>query len=47
MDTEVIRGAKNTFRLRLGTYRIVFFVDKADATIYFTDINARKKAYTK
>ena len=47
MDTEVIRGVKNTFRLRIGTYRIIFFVDKADATIYVTDIKARKKAYTK
>lgn len=47
MDTEVIQGIKNTFRLRIGTYRIIFFVDKADATIYVTDIKARKKAYTK
>lgn len=47
MDTEIIRGVKDTFRLRIGGYRIIFFVDKTDATIYVTDIKARKKAYTK
>ena len=47
MDVEVIRGVKNTFRLRIGRYRIIFFVDKLDATIYAIDIKARKKAYTK
>jgi mRNA interferase RelE/StbE len=47
MDAEVIRGVKNTFRLRVGGYRIIFFVDKPAATIYVTDIKLRKKAYTK
>jgi mRNA interferase RelE/StbE len=47
MDVEIIRGVKNSFRLRIGRYRIIFFVDKVDATIYVTDIKARKKAYTK
>jgi mRNA-degrading endonuclease RelE of RelBE toxin-antitoxin system len=47
MDVEMIRGVKNTFRLRIGSYRIIFFVDKVDATIYVTDIKARKKAYVK
>jgi len=47
MDAEIIRVFKNTFRLRVGSYRIIFFVDKADATIYVTDIKARKKAYNK
>ena len=47
MDVQIIRGLKNTFRLRIGGYRITFFVDKVDATIYVTDIKARKKAYIK
>jgi mRNA interferase RelE/StbE len=45
MDAEVIRGVKNTFRLRIGGYRVLFFVDKTEGTIYVTDIKARKKAY--
>jgi len=45
MDTEKIQGFKDTFRLRVGKHRIIFFVDKADGTIYVTDIIARKKGY--
>ncbi|MGD0994735.1 MAG: type II toxin-antitoxin system RelE/ParE family toxin [Candidatus Bathyarchaeia archaeon] len=47
MDTEKIHGVEKTFRLRIGKYRIIFFVNKSDNTIYVTDIKARKKAYTK
>jgi mRNA-degrading endonuclease RelE of RelBE toxin-antitoxin system len=47
MDIQIIRGVKNTFRLRIGSYRIIFFVDKVNATIYVTDIKARKKVYIK
>jgi mRNA-degrading endonuclease RelE of RelBE toxin-antitoxin system len=47
MDSEKIKGAENTFRLRIGRYRIKFFVDKRDGTIYVTHIEARKKAYAK
>ncbi len=47
MDTEKIQGAESTFRLRIGKYRIKFFVDKTERTIYVTDVKARKKAYTK
>ena len=47
MDTEKIQGAKNTFRLRIGKYRVIFFVEKTDKTIYVTSVKARKKAYTK
>ena len=47
MDTEKIRGAKNSFRLRIGGYSVIFFVDNNEGTIYVTHIEARKKAYTK
>jgi mRNA-degrading endonuclease RelE of RelBE toxin-antitoxin system len=47
MDAEKIRGAKNTFRLRIGGYRVIFFVDNAEGTVYVTHIEARKRAYTK
>jgi len=47
MDTEKIQGVKNTSRLRISKYRIIFFVDRVDRIIYVTDIKARKKAYTK
>ena len=41
MDTEKIQGAEKRFRLRIGKYRIKFYVDKSNRTIYV------KKAYTK
>jgi mRNA-degrading endonuclease RelE of RelBE toxin-antitoxin system len=47
MDTEKIKGAKNTFRLRIGKYRFIFFVDNAEETVYVTHIETRKKVYTK
>jgi mRNA-degrading endonuclease RelE of RelBE toxin-antitoxin system len=45
MDTEKIQGLKDTFRLRVGKHGVIFYVDKADGTIYVTDVIARKKAY--
>jgi mRNA-degrading endonuclease RelE of RelBE toxin-antitoxin system len=47
MDTEKIRGAKNTFSLRIGGYRVIFFVDNTEGTVYVTLTEARKKAYAK
>ncbi len=47
MDTEKIRGVKDTFRLRIDKYRVIFFVDNSERTVYVTHIEFRKKAYTK
>jgi mRNA interferase RelE/StbE len=47
MDTEKISGVKNTFRLRVGKLRLLFFVDNTEQIIYVTHIEARKKAYSK
>lgn len=47
MDTEKIKGAKNTFRLRIGKSRIVFFVDNIEGKVYVTEIEARKSVYAK
>ena len=47
MDTEKIRGAKNTFRLRVRKVRILFFVDSPQGTIFVTHIEARKRASEK
>ena len=47
MDVEKIKGAKDTFRLRVGKYRAIFHVDKTEKTIYVTHIEARKKVYEK
>jgi len=38
LDVEKIRGAVRTFRVRVGRYRIVFYVNKAERTIYVTHV---------
>ena len=45
MDTERIKGLERTFRVRAGKYRIIFYVDNAEKTIYVTHAEAWKKAY--
>ncbi len=47
MDTEKIKGTKNTFRLRISGNRVIFFVDNAEGVVYVTHIDARKRAYNK
>jgi len=38
LDVEKIRGMERTFRIRVGRYRIVFYVDKKEKVIYVTNI---------
>ena len=35
-------GLERTFRVRVGKYRIIFFVDNAEKTIYVTHTKERK-----
>jgi mRNA interferase RelE/StbE len=45
IDVEKIKGLKRTFRIRIGKYRIIFYVDKDEKTIYVTHAETRKRAY--
>jgi len=45
LDIKKLRGYKNTYRLRVGRYRIKFVL-KED-TVIFYDIELRGKAYKK
>jgi len=47
MDTEKIEGLEKTFRIRIGKYRIIFYVDKTEKTIYVTHVETRKRVYKK
>jgi len=47
MDVEKIKGLEKTFRIRVGTYRIIFQVDTKEKVVYVTHVEARKKAYKK
>ncbi|HIE18410.1 TPA: hypothetical protein EYP75_01655 [Candidatus Bathyarchaeota archaeon] len=45
MNVEKIRGLERTFRIRIGEYRVIFFVDKTERTIYVTHARIRKRIY--
>jgi len=45
MDIEKIKGLKRVFRIRIGKYRVIFFVDKTERTIYVTHAKIRKRIY--
>jgi len=44
-DVEKIRGTERIFRIRVGRYRIIFYVDKSKRTIYVTHIGIRGRIY--
>lgn len=47
IDAEKVKGLEKTFRIRIGKYRVIFFVDKTERTIYVTHAEARKRVYKK
>ena len=47
MDAEKIKELDRTFRIRSGKYRIIFYSDNTNKTIYVTTVTERKKAYKK
>ena len=47
MDIEKIKGLEKTFRIRIGKYRIIFYVDGTEKIIYVTHAETRKKIYKK
>ncbi len=44
-DIKKIKGIENTYRMRVGKYRILFEVDYANDTIMVFNISYRDKAY--
>jgi len=47
MNVEKVKGLEKTFRIRISKYRVIFFVDKTEGTIYVTHAEARKRVYKK
>jgi len=45
LDVEKLEGLERVFRVRIGDYRIIFYVDKKEHTIYVTHIGHRKTIY--
>ncbi len=44
-DIKKLEGEKNLYRVRIGNYRIFYFIDKQNKIIKVLDIETREKAY--
>ena len=44
-DIKKIKGAKGIYRVRIGDYRVVYFVDKENQTIHVLRFERREKVY--
>jgi len=47
MDVEKMGGRELTFRVREGDYRLLFYVDKGEGSIYMTVLEHRGRVYKK
>ena len=45
VDTKNIKGYPNTFRIRIGDYRVLYSVDGRNHIVRITTVVHRKKAY--
>ena len=45
LDVEKLQGAERTFRARIGRYRLIFYVDKNERTVFVTHIGKRESIY--
>jgi len=44
-DVKKIEGGENTYRIRVGDFRVVYFLDKANRTIHILKVERRGKVY--
>jgi mRNA interferase RelE/StbE len=44
-DVRKIEGIEDTYRVRIGDYRAVYFIDKAGRTIHILKFDTRGKVY--
>jgi len=44
-DIKKIEGEADTYRVRIGIYRLIYFVDKGNKIIHVLKIERRKRAY--
>jgi len=45
LNVKKLRGYKNTYRIRVGSWRIIYKVDNDEKSIVIYDILPRKSAY--
>ena len=44
-DRKRLKGAKGLYRLRVGTYRVIYSVDHGELTVYVIDADNRGDVY--
>ena len=44
-DLKKIEGSKDTYRIRVGSYRVVYHVDREQKTIHVLKFETREKVY--
>ena len=44
-DIKKLKGVKNTYRLRIGDYRIIYTVNFTNSQIFVSSITSREKTY--
>ncbi|NKQ38530.1 MAG: hypothetical protein HF967_03485 [Methanosarcinales archaeon] len=42
---EKIKGAENTYRVRIGNHQIIYFIEKEKKTIHILKFEIREKVY--
>ena len=45
LDVEKLEGIERTYRIRIGDYRVIFYVDKKEKTIHVTHMGRRESIY--
>jgi mRNA interferase RelE/StbE len=44
-DVRKIKGIEDTYRVRIGDYRVVYFIDNASSTIHILKFDIRGNVY--
>ncbi|MEA1993500.1 MAG: type II toxin-antitoxin system RelE/ParE family toxin [Euryarchaeota archaeon] len=46
-DLKKIKGAEDTYRIRIGMYRVVYYIEKERKRIHILKLETREKVYNK
>jgi len=44
-DVKKIEGEENTYRIRIGDFRVIYFLDKPTKTVHILKVERRGKVY--
>jgi Cytotoxic translational repressor of toxin-antitoxin stability system len=44
-DIKKVAGAEDTYRVRIGGFRVIYYVDKIDKTVHILRFDSRSRVY--